>query len=151
MLNRRIFMSMAAILPGLGAASAARAAAATKDSNKKHHVAYHVSEPGRVKFTLGNIRNHINGVGGPENIEIVLVVHGPALKLFNVLSGDQTVLGKLARLQKEAGVSFRACGNTMNKLKLGMNDLPKGAVHLSQGGVVHLMELQEAGFAYLRP
>jgi len=154
MLNRRIFMSMAAAVTGLGAAAATKAeanAVAGKDPKKKHHVVYHISEPGRVKFTLGNIRNHINGVGGPQNVEIVLVVHGPALKLFNLVSGDQTVLGKLAKLQKEAGISFRACGNTMHALKVGMDDLPPGTVQISQGGVVHIMELQEAGYSYIRP
>ena len=146
MLNRRIFMALAAVVPGLGVAKAAKAATQTK----KHRVAYHISEPGKANFVLNNIRNHIKGVGGPENVEIVLVAHGPALKAFNVLSGDQNALGKLKKLQAE-GVSFRACGNTMRKLKVSLSDLPPETVQVSQGGVVHLMELQEAGYSYLRP
>ncbi len=100
---------------------------------------------------MANIRNHIKGVGGPENVEIVLVAHGPALKAFNVMSGNQKVLSTLRKLQEEAGVSFRACGNTMRKLGFGLDDLPPGTVRVSQGGVVHLMELQEAGYSYIRP
>ncbi len=160
MLNRRIFMSLAGALAGLGAASgAARRARASAtqemaggmDKSKKHHVVYHLSEPGKANFVLNNIRNHVKGVGGPQNVEIVLVVHGPGLKAFNMISGNQKALGKLAKLQKEAGIAFRACGNTMKALKVSLNDLPPGTARISQGGVVHIMELQEAGYTYIRP
>ena len=148
--RRRLFMALAAVVPGLAASGAARAAGEAK-LTKRHRVAYHISEPGKAGFVMANIRNHIKGVGGPENVEIVLVAHGPALKAFNVMSGNQKVLSTLRKLQEEAGVSFRACGNTMRKLGFGLDDLPPGTVRVSQGGVVHLMELQEAGYSYIRP
>ena len=47
---------------------------------KKLKVVYHVSEIDRVGFALNNMRNHIKGVGGPENVELVIVAHGPALE-----------------------------------------------------------------------
>jgi len=153
MLNRRFFISLAA-LTGLGAAGAGKvraAAVASMDKSKKHHVVYHLSEPGKANFVLNNIRNHVKGVGGAQNVEIVLVVHGPGLKAFNMVSGDQKALGKLANLQKEANIAFRACGNTMRALKVGLDDLPPGTTRISQGGVVHIMELQEAGYSYIRP
>ncbi len=153
MFDRRRFFALAAAITGLGTASAGPAASAANAPSgaRKHRVAYHISEPGKAGFVLANIRNHIKGVGGPQNVEIVLVAHGPALKAFNVLSGNQKVIGILQKLQREAGVSFRACGNTMRKLGYGPDELPPGTVRVSQGGVVHLMELQEAGYSYLRP
>ncbi len=149
--NRRgLFMALAAMIPGVVAAGAARAAG-NGNRTPRHRVVYHISEPGKAGFVMANIRNHIKGVGGPENIEIVLVAHGPALKAFNVMSGNQKVLTALQKLQKDAGVSFRACGNTMRKLGFELDDLPPGTVRISQGGVVHIMELQEAGYSYIRP
>ena len=73
------------LFPGLagGAATAAMpavAAASTVDSVQK--VVYHLSEPTRINFVMGNIRNHIAGKGGPDKIRIVLVIHGPALEAF---------------------------------------------------------------------
>src|ERR1700733_15448223 len=59
-----------------------RAEAATPDQAK---VAYHLSDLDKVDFVLGNIRNHYNGMGGRENVTIVLDIHGPALKAFGVV------------------------------------------------------------------
>ena len=58
-----------------------RAEAATPDQSK---VAYHLSDLDKVDFVLGNIRNHYNGMGGPDKVTIALVIHGPALKAFHL-------------------------------------------------------------------
>jgi hypothetical protein len=59
------------------ATSAVRAKAADPDKSK---VVYHLTDLDKVGFVLGNIRNHFDGVGGPDKVTIALVVHGPALK-----------------------------------------------------------------------
>jgi len=43
---------------------------------ERQRVVYHVSESKKVSFVLGNINNHIDGVGGPDRVEIVVVVNG---------------------------------------------------------------------------
>jgi hypothetical protein len=148
MLDRRFFIRLAATLPGAalltGAASSANAA------TDKQRVAYHVSDKEKVAFTIGNIKNHIAGMGGPDNVEIVLVVHGPALREFHVADGNQSVLETMKGLMSE-GVRFNACGNTMRAMKLENADLPEGMVRVDQGGVVRLAQLQQEGFLYLRP
>src|SRR3954466_9126434 len=60
---------------GAGAASEAAPAAKLK-------VVYHLNDLDKVSFVLGNIQNHFEGVGGPDNVTIALVVHGPALRAF---------------------------------------------------------------------
>ena len=55
------------------------AGAAAMDGSK---VVYHLVDLDKVEFVLGNIRNHFDGVGGPNKVTIALVVHGPALKAF---------------------------------------------------------------------
>ena len=124
-----------------------------KEQPKRHKVVYHLTEAGvdKAKFVLGNVQNHIEGVGGLENIEAIeLVVHGPALKTFVTASIDTEVKAKLDRLQVQ-GVTFGACGNTMKNFNLTLEQLPHGARYLPQGGVVRIMELIEQGYVYIRP
>lgn len=123
------------------------------DNPKKHKIVYHLSEPGaeKAKAVLGNIRNHVKGVKGWENIEALeLVVHGAALKSFVRTDMDPEVKRALETLQTE-GMQFGACGNTIKGLKITLGDLAEGARELPQGGVVRVMELQEQGYAYVRP
>lgn len=123
------------------------------DNSKKHRIVYHLNEPGaeKAKAVLGNIRNHVKGVKGWENIAALeLVVHGAALRTFLKKDMDPEIKRALEQLQTE-GLQFGACGNTIKGLKITLGDLVEGAQELPQGGVVRVMELQEQGYAYLRP
>ena len=124
-----------------------------KENPRKHRIVYQLDEAGldKAKFVLGNIRNHVVGVGGWQHIEALeLVVHGPALKLFVQSSIDPALKQTLEMLQ-EQGMTFGACGNTMKNFSITTEQLPHGTLVLPQGGVVRLMELQEHGYIYLRP
>ena len=125
-------------------------AALNAGAAEKLKVVYHVTELERVPFVLGNIENHIKGVGGPENVEIILVAHGTAVKAFEKTSADPKLLERQGLLKKQ-GIEFDACGNTLNKDKLTLQDLPEGFVRVDQGGVVRIAELQWAGYIYIRP
>jgi intracellular sulfur oxidation DsrE/DsrF family protein len=142
---------LAAAVVAVAITGAAAGASHLKEQPKKHKVVYHLSDPDKTKFVLGNIENHIAGVGGPDHIEAIeLVVHGPALRSFLARSIDPDVKETLARLQKER-VTFGACGNTMKAFNVTLEQLPAGAHPLPQGGVVRIMELQEQGYVYIRP
>jgi intracellular sulfur oxidation DsrE/DsrF family protein len=112
-------------------------------------VVYHVSEAEKVPFVLRNIKNHIKGVGGAENVEIILVAHGPGLKPFHN-SDKMNVSSLVGELQLE-GVEFDACGNTMNALDFQVADLLPDFVRREEGGVVRIAQLQSEGYMYLRP
>ena len=116
----------------------------------KLKVVYHVSEAGKVPFVLNNMRNHIKGVGGPENVELVLVAHGPALKRFHEMEADEKVSGMFSEL-KEEGVRFDACGNTMRAFSYKLEDLLPGFICADEGGVVRIATLQSQGYLYIRP
>ena len=143
-LFKALLGTLAAAGAGLGFSSPARAA------TPKMKVAYHLSDAEKVMFVLGNIRNHIEGVGGPQNVELALVVHGPALKAFHDLQATEPVKKALAGLQSQ-GVGLNACGNTMRAQTVDLKDLLPGFVKADQGGVVRLCELQAQGYLYLRP
>lgn len=147
------FGSVVVIALAVAVASVDVEASHLKDNPKKHRIVYHLNEPGvdKAKAVLGNIRNHVKGVKGWDHIEALeLVVHGAALKTFVRKDMDPEVKRALETLQTE-GMAFGACGNTIQGLKITLADLAEGARELPQGGVVRVMELQEAGYAYVRP
>lgn len=103
----------------------------------------------RARAVLVNIENHVNVVGW-KNIEAIeLVVHGPALRTFIAKDIDPEVRGKLDTLLA-GGLRFDACQNTMARQKIELKDLIEGATPVPSG-VVRVMELQEAGYAYIKP
>ena len=160
MKKRRGFLQL--VLATVGVAFAGLGAKAVKAAHlpvnkKKHKVVYHLNSP-NIKhnlFVLGNIRNHINGVKGAHNLDLELVVHGPALKNFVVKDMDPRVKDRLDALRFD-NMRFGACGNTMKVLKVTADMLPERlatplSIYLPQGGVVRIMELQEQGYIYIRP
>ena len=153
-MNRRnIFKALAAGAGTLFAASRAQAQTSPAEPAgpvRAKKVAYHLSEFERVNFVLGNIKNHIEGTGGPGKIEIVLVVHGPALRAFRKNIADAQVSRRMAEFSK-AGVKFDVCANTMHGMQLTPDDLVPGFAVVQEGGVVRLADLQAQGYAYLRP
>ena len=125
-----------------------RAQAALQRDQAK--VVYHLSDLDKVDFVLGNIRNHYNGMGGPDKVTIALVIHGPALKAFHAATVTPDVTQRAGDLQK-FGLSLHACINTMRAQEVTLKDLLPGFVIADKGGVVRLAELQSQGYAYLRP
>src|SRR3989442_1003934 len=118
------------ILPAVAGASH------LKESPKKHKIVYQLDDAGvdKARFVLGNIRNHIDGVG-LQNIEAVeLVVFGPALRSFVTATMDPDLKRSLDLLQTQ-GLTFGACGNTMRNFNITLEQLPSGSRPLPQGGV----------------
>src|ERR1700732_1593902 len=124
-----------------------RAEAATADQSK---VAYHLSDLDKVDFVLGNIKNHFNGMGGPDKVTIALVVHGPALKAFHA-AGATPDMTKRTDEMKKSGLELNACIHSMRAQEVTLKDLLPGFIVADKGGVVRLAELQGQGYVYLRP
>jgi len=141
---RIIEARMAPEAPGLRAMPSH---AAAPDGAK---VVYHLSDLDKVNFVLGNIGNHYEGMGGPENVTIALVVHGPALKAFQTADATPDVTQKTAERAK-SGLQLNACIHSMQAMNLTLKDLLPGFTIADKGAVVRLAELQGQGYAYLRP
>jgi intracellular sulfur oxidation DsrE/DsrF family protein len=125
-------------------------AAAVEDvlAKERQKVAYHLSDLDKVGFVLGNIKNHYEGTGG--KVDIVLVVHGPALAAFKSKSASAAISSRMSSLVRD-GLSPHACANTMHGMDVALTDLLDGFHAAETGGVVKLAELQRQGYAYLRP
>ena len=145
--RRNIFKASLAAAAGL---LAARAAPALAESAGVQKVVYHLSDAEKVGFVLTNIRNHIDGVGGPDKVKMALVVHGPALKAFSAISAHPDIAARYDSAQK-SGVEMNACANTMKGMEITLKDLLPGFISAERGGVVRLAELQGQGYVYLRP
>jgi intracellular sulfur oxidation DsrE/DsrF family protein len=139
-----------ATLSSVGAALVAQSAAAATPEAGKLKVVYHLSDLDRVAFALGNIQNHFDGVGGPENVTIALVVNGPALRAFHRSAANPDMTQRIAHFAK-AGLALHACGNTMKAQDVGLTQLLPGFVEADRGGVVRIAELQSQGYFYLKP
>ena len=126
---------------------ATRAKADTPGASK---VVYHLADLDKVDFVLGNIGNHYDGMGGPENVTIALVVHGPALKAFRATDATPDVTQQTAARAK-SGLQLNACIHSMQALNITLQDLLPGFTVADKGAVVRLAELQGRGYAYLRP
>ena len=139
----------------LGAVFAAsRAGASTevpsKKLNEKLKVVYHLSDLDKVNFVIGNIQNHLDGVGGPDNVTLALVVHGQALKAFHSAAANPDVSRHVGQFAKDR-IELAACANTMKSQNISLNALLPGFISADRGGVVRLAELQSQGYLYLRP
>ena len=153
-MERRGLLKLACAIMPISAlelrAEAARAeAAAVVRMPDKARVVYHLSDLDKVDFVLGNIRNHYNGMGGPDKVTIALVVHGPALKAFHTATAAPEVTQRLSEMEK-SGLALNACGNTMRSQEVSLKDLLPGFV-ITDSGVVRIAELQSQGYVYLRP
>ncbi|MBZ9853471.1 DsrE family protein [Mesorhizobium sp. CA13] len=137
-----------AILAGAGTLIGLRTAQAATTGPTRLKVAYHLSDLDKVNFVLGNIKNHYEGTGG--NVDIALVVHGPALAGFKSTGVSAAISGRFTGLVQQ-GLDPHACANTMQGMDISLADLLDGFHAADSGGVVKLAELQSRGYAYLRP
>lgn len=137
-----------AILFIAGSANNGQAHLGTWDG--KLHVVYHVSEAAKVDFVLNNIRNHLKGGGGEEKLDIILVIHGPALEEFDRMNVSDKVIKGVADIQSQ-GVKLIACQNTMSAKLIDFDELIGDFKIAAEGGVTRIAQLQSLGYLYIRP
>ena len=152
-------------LGGIGAllatavSTSAKAADAKTSDAKSHRVVFQVSSEDRhaQALVLGNVHNYAayyKAKGEPVSIEIV--AFGPG---FSLVRGDMSMMkGEVETLQKDLGASLviRACQNTRRAIAESMGKQPSDipllpGIEETPSGVVRVAELQEQGWAYLRP
>jgi len=116
----------------------------------KQKVVYHLADEDKASFVLNNIRNHVDGMGGPDKVQIVLVMHGPVVKSFGDIDAVDKIRSGVKSLQAD-GVEVDVCANSLKAFNLKLDELLPGLVEASAGGVVRIAELQSQGYLYIRP
>ncbi len=114
----------------------------------EHFVIFHISSGDAFaqKLVLNNAQNLANFYG-PDKVAIEIVAYGPGLR---TLFRENIFAKRIQRMADQQGISFSACANTMKGMGRDLHSLNKVA-KVVPGGVVRIMELQEAGWAYIRP
>ena len=120
-----------------------------------HKVAIHVdqNDPQVMNMALNNVANVIkyyDSVG--DTVEVEVVAYGPGLNMF--VPGKSPVEDRISVMSMEMdNVSFAACGNTHRAMsaKAGKDVPLMSEANIVPSGVVRLIELQENGYAYVRP
>ena len=137
--------------------SIAFATSALAADAKPHRVAIQVNQndPQVMNLALNNATNVLEYYRAKnEDVEIDIVTYGPGLHMLR--SDTSPVQDRLKRLKEMAfpsKVQFSACNNT----KQGMEKAEGKAISVVSdativpSGVVHIMELQEQGWSYVRP
>jgi hypothetical protein len=120
-----------------------------------HKLVIHVddNDPKKMNLALNNAENVINYFESKgEKIEVEIVAYGPGLTMFRA---DKSPVK--ARIEKMSlgfdNLQFSACGVTRGKMaKKEGKDIPiMSEVTMVPAGVVRIMELQDAGWNYIRP
>ena len=100
------------------------------------------------KMALNNAAN-LQKLYGLDNVIIEIGAYGPGLDL---LTTDSAVASRVQSLALK-DITFSACQNTMDaqKKKTGLLPVLLDGVTTVNAGVARIMELQEQGYAYIRP
>ena len=120
-----------------------------------HYVAIHVdqNDPKIMNMALNNVVNvtkYYESQG--DEVIIELIAYGPGLTMF--IEGKSPVADRISTMSLEMkNLSFAACGNThrLMSAKLGVDIPLMSEAVVVTSGVVRLIELQEMGYAYIRP
>ena len=122
---------------------------------KTHKTAFHVdeSDPKVMNMALNNVQNVSNYYAGKgKKVIIELVAYGPGMNMF--VKGKSQVEDRISAMSISFDdLKFLACGNTHRKMseKTSKDVALIDGVGMAPSGVVRLVELQEQGYAYVRP
>lgn len=136
-------------------AAALFAATTAFAEGQKHYVAIHVDEndPAVMNMALNNAQNVANYYAAQgDEVTMEMVAYGPGLNMF--IPGKSPVEQRISTMSLELdNLSFSACGNTHRKMseKAGKEIALMSEANMTPSGVVRLIELQEQGYAYVRP
>lgn len=108
-------------------------------------VALHVNTPEKMTMLVHNVKNLREKLG--PKADIVVVINGPAVIRFSTLAESREQLDEL--LTEKAEIMI--CSYAMSNRNLTRVQLLEGTQFLENGGVAKLVELQEDGYAYIKP
>lgn len=147
-MKKRAFIAALAALPLL-------APMAAWAEGKTHYIAVHVdqNDPQVINMALNNVQNVTNYYASQGDTAVVEVVaYGPGLQMY--VQDQSPVADRIKAMALENDkISFAACGNTLKAMskKAGHDVVLLEEATVVPSGVVRLVELQENGYAYVRP
>jgi intracellular sulfur oxidation DsrE/DsrF family protein len=150
----RGFLTRLATLMLLSMAFASSSYAA---DGKLHRITIQIdqNDPQVMNMVLNNATNVIEYYRDKsEDVDLDIVAYGPGLHMLRAdTSPVQDRIKRLKDMVFPGKIQFSACNNTKQGMEKAeghaISILPEASIVPS--GVVHLMELQEQGWSYVRP
>jgi len=125
------------------------------EAKKAHRLVLQVNSADPAMMTLalnnaGNVEQYYKDLG--EKVEIEIVTFGQGLHMLR--DDTSPVKDRIKAIaDKTSSISFKACGNTEEKMGKAENKkIPLiSQATVVKSGVVRIIELQEQGWTYVRP
>ena len=132
-----------------------RTAAVAVADKKPHRLILQVNsnEPAMMNLALNNATNvvqYYRDLG--ENVAIDIVTFGPGLHMLR--DDTSPVKARIKTIsESNPSISFQACANTRDNMsRAESKEIPlMSEAKIVKSGVVRVMELQEQGWAYVKP
>ncbi len=121
---------------------------AQQDSPHKLVIQVSTDDARTQNIALNNAIN-LQKLYGMDDVILEVVAYGPGLELLTTESSAASRVTSLAM----QNITFSACQNTMDAVmkKTGKMPVLLEGVQAVNAGVARIMELQEQGYAYIRP
>ncbi|MBU0682125.1 MAG: DsrE family protein [Proteobacteria bacterium] len=114
-----------------------------------YKVVFHINLPdeGALNRALGNVANLLKGIGDKEH-DVVVLLNGQSVSL---IAGDNSLpfQVRITELHRQ-GVHFKTCRNSLKKAEVDPASLPP-EFDIVPAGIIAIIELQNDGFAYVKP
>ena len=123
--------------------------------DEPRRVILHVNfdDPAALNFVLNNVENidtYYRTAG--NHIEIRVIAHGPGLHMLR--EDTSPVKDRLQKMAADlSSLSFYACTNTRDRMAKAEGKVPEiiPEATMVPAGIVEIVELQRAGWNYLKP
>ena len=137
-----------ALLVGLAPAVVhAQSKPAQAQQAKRQNIVLQVSDADPAKWNLAlNNAENVQQALGKDKVTVEIVAYGPGI---DMLKAESKVADRLNGAM-DRNVALIACAASMKKAKVSEADLA-GGVKVVPGGVIHIMQRQREGWAYVRP
>ncbi len=101
----------------------------------------------RLLMALGNFKNLLKEINA-EGSSLALLANGSSVKLLLKAKADdyKDDINALAA----SGVKFYVCNNSLNKFDINLDEMLP-VCEVVKAGVLKLIELQNDGYAYIKP
>ena len=129
--------------------------ASPRSATLSHRLVYHVgsNDPAAMQHALSSADNAIKAYRSRgEAVTVEIVANGGGV---HMMRADTTPVGSMLRYMREAypDLVLTACGNTQSIMEAreGRTLAFVDGVRVVPAGIVRLIELQEQGYAYVKP
>lgn len=120
-------------------------------AEEKHHklvIQVSSADQKAMAIALNNAVN-VQKEYGIDNVDVEIVAYGPGLQM---LTAKHKLTKRVSSLAQQ-NITFSACNNTIHAITKKSGKKPKltEGVTVVSAGVSRIIELQEAGYSYIRP